>query len=134
MLKKFLQWLEEVLESPVNQVRLALIVVVAIIAAIGLSQLSLQKDEGPCGPSRYVGRCFLVETEVCETTQAMLEKECTQLIRALSLPPARLTGPIIKNCIDYKYGKMFTFLRTAAPFCEARKQEIDVWGKMNKDF
>jgi hypothetical protein len=122
------------LSVPANQVRLTLALMLIAIAAIGLSQLNFEKEEGPCGPSQYIGKCFLIESDICMTTYAQLEIECTNIIKTLSLAPGRLTQPIMKNCIEYKYSKMFTFLKTAAPFCDARREEVLTWGKSNPDF
>lgn len=131
---EILKAIQKYFESTNNQVRIAVAISLIVITAIGLTQLNLAPDEGPCGPKEYIGQCFMIEKDVCQRTYTQINSECDLILKTMSLPPARLTFPIMKNCIDLKFSKMFTFIRTSGPYCDQRKQEVEMWSRTNPDF
>ena len=105
-----------------------------VLIAVGLSQVEWNPDTGPCASGKYLVRCFQVDRPVCESAHKDFSIRCNQVASKLKLPPARLMDPIVRNCVELRYGRVFPFLRNADIECVARQKDLDQWVQSNPDF
>lgn len=104
------------------------------LVVFGAYQVDWNPDQGPCSRGKYAIRCFQVEKDVCEIAYRDFTSRCNDMVSRIQLPPARLTDPIVRNCVDLRYGRTFPFLRTADPECVARQKDLEAWAQRNPDF
>lgn len=82
----------------------------------------------PCGFSSPQGRCYHLQTAVCETAWKGAEEQCRAEIRGLLKErPSALVGPILNRCRAQKMDQVLHYNRanTETDYCKAYFDFID---------
>lgn len=85
----------------------------------------------PCSPGGYPIRCYQASQKMCDTIWAKAEVACKEFVKKLSLPPGRLTGPIVFRCQSVALDNAFSVSRKSTSECGELFQALDDWKKRN---
>ena len=87
----------------------------------------------PCSPGGEILSCYSVTPRMCDSTWNRSVDACKEFIQKFSLPPGRLTGPIMEKCQQAIVDNAFSGSRRSTDDCKAMFRDLESW-KQRNDF